>query len=262
MRTLQVFTSLIVTAVLFALLPAAGQAQTPTQVLVRAVSQDAKILQDPVGGAHIVIRDVETGEVLAEGRQTGRSGSTDTIMHQPRVRGAMVYDTPEAAHFLATLMLDRPTQVEISAEGPLGYPQAVQRTSKTMLLVPGQDVLGEGVLLTIHGFIVELLEPSTPAAAPGETLHLRARVRMTCGCPTEPGGLWDSDTMTILARLVTEDAAVVAETPLTFAGETSIYEGSLTVPEGDGYTIEVLAMDADRANFGHVRQELQLASGH
>ena len=244
MRALHLAFPLLLAAVLLALPASLSHAQTPTQVLVRAVSQDAKIIQDPVGGAHIVIRDVETGAVLAEGQQTGRSGSTETIMREPRVRGAVVYDTPEAAHFLATLMLDRPTQVEISA---------------TMLVVPGQHVLGEGVLLTIHGFIVELLEPSTSTATPGETLSIRARVRMTCGCPTEPGGLWDSDTMTILARLVA-DGNVVAETPLAFAGETSIYEGSLTVPDGDGYAIEILALDADRANFGRFRQELRLAS--
>ncbi len=232
-------------------------AQTPTRVLVRAISQDAKIIQDAVGGAHIVIRDAETGAVLAEGRQTGNSGSTEAIMRTPHVRGATIYDTPGAAHFLATLMLERPTRVEITAEGPLGYPQALQRASKTLLLVPGQDVLGEGVLLTLHGFIVELLEPTSPGEITGQDMRVRARVRMTCGCPTEPGGLWDSRAMTIVARLMAGDE-VVAETPLAYAGETSVYEGRLRVPEGDGYEIEVLAMDPDRANFGRVRQALPL----
>lgn len=57
-------------------------------------------------------------------------------------------------------MLERPTVVEVTAEGPLGTPQTTQRASKTLLLVPGQDVLGEGVLLEIHGFTVTFLAPT------------------------------------------------------------------------------------------------------
>ena len=41
-------------------------------------------------------------------------------------------------------MLERATVVEVTAEGPLGTPQSTQRASKTLLLVPGQDVLGGG----------------------------------------------------------------------------------------------------------------------
>ena len=242
------------------LAPTSASSAVPTQVMVRAVSQDAKILQDPVGGARITIRDAETGEVLAEGLQEGGSGSTDEIMHGPRERGASIYDTPGAAGFLATLELERPTQVEITAEGPLDYPQAVQRAAATTLLIPGQDVLGDGVVLTIHGFIVEVLAPSDSArtSAQSDSLDVRARVRMACGCPTEPGGLWDSDRYTITARLV-RNGEVLGEAPMRFAGETSVYEGALPVPEGAGpYEVQVLAADAERVNFGMDAQEIVL----
>ncbi len=160
-------------------LPAAAQA-IPTKVMVRAVSRDAKVIQDPVGGARITIREVATGTVLAQGVQQGRSGNTELIMVKPRARGATVFDTPGTAGFLATLMLDRPTVVEITAEGPLGNPQATQRASKTLLLVPGQHLLGEGVLLEIHGFIVDLLAPVAGAEArAGQLLPVRVKVTMT-----------------------------------------------------------------------------------
>ena len=160
-------------------LPAAAQA-IPTKVMVRAVSRDAKVIQDPVGGARITIREVATGNVLAQGVQQGRSGNTELIMVKPRARGATVFDTPGTAGFLATLMLDRPTVVEITAEGPLGNPQATQRASKTLLLVPGQHLLGEGVLLEIHGFIVDLLAPVAGAEArAGQLLPVRVKVTMT-----------------------------------------------------------------------------------
>ena len=160
-------------------LPAAAQA-IPTKVMVRAVSRDAKVIQDPVGGARITIREVATGTVLAQGVQQGRSGNTELIMVKPRARGATVYDTPGTAGFLATLQLARPTVVEITAEGPLGNPQATQRASKTLLLVPGQHLLGEGVLLEIHGFIVDLLAPVAGAEVrAGQPLPVRVKVTMT-----------------------------------------------------------------------------------
>ncbi len=70
--------------------------------------------------------------------------------------------------------------VEITAEGPLGNPQATQRASKTLLLVPGQHLLGEGVLLEIHGFIVDLLAPVAGAEVrAGQPLPVRVKVTMT-----------------------------------------------------------------------------------
>ncbi len=244
--------SSLVVSLLFAfvlVLPAPAQEAVPTQVVVRALSNDAKIIQDPVGGARITIEDAETGEVLAEGQQTGDSGSTEKIMQQPHERGATIYDVPGAAAYETTLDLEEPTRVRVTAEGPLDYPQALQTTSKTVTLVPGEDVTGDGITLTLHGFIVEVLSPTEADASPGEDISVRARVRMMCGCPTEPGGMWDADRYTIRAQLL-RDGAVVAEAPLSFAGTTNEYDGTLPVPEAGATQVRVTASDADRVNFG------------
>lgn len=237
--------------------PDAAQAQpeaVETDVMVRVVSQDAKVLHDGVGGARVTIRDAETGEVLSEGIQQGSSGDTDLIMRTPRERSASVYDTPETAGYKATLELERPTEVEIEAEGPLDIPHAMQRASTTMLLVPGQDVLGDGIVLTLHGFIVEVLQPGNGAAA-GEKISVRARVRMMCGCPITPGGLWDADEITVTARLVRE-GEVIEEELLRYAGEASIFEGMLERPGTGPFELQVLATDAEEANFGVDQQRL------
>lgn len=244
---------LLLTAVLA--LPATAQETIPTDVTVRAVANDAKLLQDPVGGALITIEDAETGEVLAEGRQTGDSGSTDKIIRQPHERGATIYDVPGAAKFETTLALDEPTRVRVTAKGPLDYPQAVQTASKTVLLVPGEDVTGDGITLTLHGFIVEVLSPSATDVAAGEDVPVRARVRMMCGCPTEPGGMWDANRYTIQAQLL-RDGQVVAETPLSFTGTTNEYDGTLTVPNGGATDVRVTARDAERVNFGMATMSL------
>ncbi len=159
---------------------AAMAESAPTKVMVRAVSRDAKIIGSGVGGAKITVRDASSGEVLAEGVQSGGTGDTQKIIIEPHARHASIYDTPGAAGFLAELSLDRPTMVEIEAEGPLGYPQATATAVKTLLLAPGQDILGDGVLLEIHGFIVDLRLPEPGESwSAGQETEVRATVRMT-----------------------------------------------------------------------------------
>lgn len=233
----------------------AGQG-TPTRVMVRAASHDAKIIGSAVGGARITVYDARTGQRLAQGVQEGGTGSTEKLVVEPRKRGERVFDVDGAAGYLARLDLSEPTLVRIEAEGPLGTPHATQRASRTLLLVPGEHVLGDGVILELYGFTVELLEPSSdPTEFFGEEMPVRARVTMLCGCPTEPGGLWDSSDYTIEARILREDGSVVEKARLEFAGETSVYAGRIPVPpEEEGLSLQVLAMDAGKANFGMVHR--------
>ncbi len=230
----------------------------PTTITVRAISHDAKVIGDGVGGARITIRDTATGKVLASGIQRGGTGDTKRIMQEPRARGAVVYNTEGAASFRATVLLDRPTRVEIVAEGPLKYPQAMQRTSKTVLLVPGQDLTGEGVLLEIPGLIVDVAPNSTAAA--GQPVRIRAKVTMTCGCPTEPGGLWDADQISITAKAI-HRGKLIGESPLSYAGETSTFEGSITLLKPGTYQLEVLATDRRTGNSGRAVQRLIVSRG-
>lgn len=230
-------------------LPALAGAQvTPTKLLVRVVANDAKIIGSGVGGARIVIRDVSTGEVLATGVQEGSTGDTQFIMVDPIERGGKVFDTPGAAGYTATLQLSKPTQVEIVVEGPLGTAHAIQRASKTVLMVPGQHLEGEGVIVVLNGFTVEILSPAEGTVTDGE-LEVQARVTMLCGCPTEPGGLWDANHIEITARLV-RDGRIVAEVPLSYAGQTSTYRGTIASPGSGEAELQVIAVDVGRANTG------------
>lgn len=100
-------------------------------------------------------------------------------MKRPRVRGAVVYATEDTAAYKTEVVLSEPTPVEIVAEGPLGFPQALQRTSKTTWLIPGEDVLGEGILLELHGFIVDIMTPeSIDVFHSQDRVHLEASVRL------------------------------------------------------------------------------------
>jgi hypothetical protein len=225
-----------------------------TKVMIRAVARDAKVIGTHVGGAKITVKDATTGEVLAQGMQQGGTGDTNTIMKTPRTRGMSVYSSADASGYLAVLHIDKPTVVEISAEGPLGNAQATQRTSKTMLLIPGQDVLGEGVLLEIHGFIVTALSPVADAKVKsGAPFEVKATVTMACGCPTEPDGLWDANKIHVVARLL-RDGKVQSEIPMTYAGVQNTFHADVPATGVGPLELQVLSMDAGSANFGMMKE--------
>jgi hypothetical protein len=229
-----------------------------TKIMIRAVARDAKVIGQHVGGARITVRDVTTGQVLAQGVQQAGTGDTDLIMNKPRTRGAAVYNTPDASGFVAVLRLERPTVVEVSAEGPLGNTQATQRTSKTLLVVPGEDILGEGILLEIHGFIVTPLSPlADTKVAVGAPLDVRATITMACGCPTEPGGIWDSNKFRVVARVV-RNGHVEAEVPLHYAGQQNTFAGTVPIGAAGKTELDILALDPPNANFGIFRQDLNV----
>ena len=171
---------LISTYIIFLLTsPSFSDDKVPTKVLVRVVSKDSKVIGSGVGGAYIRIKNLETGEVLAQGKQEGGTGDTDRIMVRPHRRGEVLYGTPDAAFFQAEILLDKPTNVEIYTEAPFGYPHNIQKGSKTLTLIPGKHILGEGVIIELNGLIVNILNPSAKESLKkGEEVVVKVEVRM------------------------------------------------------------------------------------
>jgi len=159
--------------------PSFSDGGLPTKVLVRVVSKDAKVIGSGVGGASVRIANVETVETLAAGKQEGGTGDTELIMMEPRQRGKAVFGTSGAAFFLAEIQLDQPTRVEIQVEAPLAYPQARQRGSKTVTLIPGRHIVGEGIIIELDGLIVNILDPAAGGVLKkGADFSVRAEVKM------------------------------------------------------------------------------------
>ncbi len=159
--------------------PSISAEKMTTKVIVRVVARDAQVIGSGVGGALVRIKNLETGEIVAEGKQEGGTGSTDRIMVQPRQRGETIYGTFGSAFFEAKIPLERPTHVEIYAEAPLAYPQSIQKGSKTLILIPGKHILGEGVVIELNGLIVNILSPSPKESLKkGERALVRAEIRM------------------------------------------------------------------------------------
>jgi len=147
----------------------------------------------------------------------------------------------------------------VTAEGPLGSPEATQRSSKTLLLVPGEDILGDGIVLEIHGFIVKTLAPQVGTKVKvGMPFEVKVTVTMACGCPTEPAAIGIPTNSGWSARLVRE-GNVEAEVPMQIcrACRTPIRAMSPS-PRRDRSNCEVLAMDPVNANFGLTREDLTI----
>jgi hypothetical protein len=225
-----------------------------TDVIVRVVAHGAMVLGDEVGGARVTITDVATGRLLASGLQLGEPGDQNQIMRTPRLMEEPRYSTRPSGSFHATLHLDRPTLVEIAAQGPLSYPSAIQRASKTVLLIPGRDLTQDGIVLDLNGYIVQIENPS-----PGESLmakddvKLKASVRMLSGALVRPHGDWDSRKATIYGEVLIGDR-VIERLQMLYAGEKSSFEAPFFVPSPteapNGISLRVVAADGAGANFG------------
>ncbi len=227
-----------------------------TEIAVHVLSQDAKLIGSGVGGAFVTVTDTATGEVLAQGEHAGSTGDTRIIMRQePQQRDTRLFDSEGAASFVAAFDLDAPTVVRITAVGPLGNPDASMRASTEMLVTPGARILGDGVVLTLHGLNIRIVE--TGAAVAGQPMPVLVNVGMMCGCPLTPGGLWDADTVKLTARLL-RDGEVVASAGLGYAGEASRFAGELPLPAAGAYTLEVLGEQPAKANFGRARIPLSV----
>ena len=112
-----------------------------------------------VGGALVTIRNADTGELLASGLTEGSTGNTGLLMTNNITRRTTLVDE-RSAKFQATVDINEPTLVEITARGPMARRQSATSASVTQWLFPGKDVTaGNAVLLEIPGFMVEVLSP-------------------------------------------------------------------------------------------------------
>lgn len=228
--------------------PAAAE---PTRVTVRVISKGAKFVGTSMGGVRIVIRDADSGALLASGVTRGGTGDTKRIMVAERKPGG-VLSTKGAARFVASIDIDEPRRIEVVALGPLAQRQSANRVSATQWVVPGRHITGgDGFLLVLPGFVVDVLAPPAHVKLKGtpRRITLRANVTMMCGCPIKPGGIWDADRYEVKA-LIRRNGTPVGSVALSYAGSTSQFSGDVTVDAPGTYEAVVYAYDPTNGNTG------------
>ena len=234
------------------LLAAGGACAQPTHVMIRAQSLDAKFIGTHTGGVRITLTNARTGAVLARGLITGGTGDTPRIMKTPHERGAPLA-IGDTAGFDAVLDLKAPTLVRAEAEGPMGRPASVIHVSSSLWVIPGHDIGGDGWVLNFPGLVIE----PTATPAPDGAIRIGAKITMMCGCPIEPGGVWDAANYTVVATLK-RGGRVVGSVPLTYAGHSSQFAGTLPGVGPGRYRLQVVATDARTPNSGVVEQAVSI----
>jgi hypothetical protein len=226
----------------------------PTVMLVRVVAHGAMVLGREVGGARVTITEVATGQILATGLQQGGAGDQNQIMRTPHMIEEPVYSSRPSAVFTTTLQLHKPTLVEISAEGPLAYPAALQRASKTLLLIPGQDLTHDGIVLHLYGYLVQIEQPRPrEAVSATDDVKLRASIRTLSGSLVRPHGDWDSRKIRIYGEVLIGDR-IIERLQMFYDEGSRTFEAPFFVPPSkdvpDGITLRVIATDLSTGNSG------------
>jgi predicted RecA/RadA family phage recombinase len=165
-------------AIVFMTMFVASAGAVETHVTVSVLSKDAKFIGSSMGGALVTIRNADTGELLTSGLTEGSTGNTGLLIKNDITRRTTLVDDG-SAKFQATVDIDAPTRVEISARGPMAQRQSIDAASVTQWLLPGKDVTaGNGVLLEIPGFVVDVLSPPTHQSIAGPA-DVTVRVNLT-----------------------------------------------------------------------------------
>jgi len=223
-----------------------------TKIMIRAKARDAKFIGSSLGGAHIIVRNKVNRQILAEGNTTGSTGNTELIMKVAKSRGASITD-PQTAGFLASIDIDEPTFISIEMISPLNNKQAQAAISTELWLIPGKHILGDGIILEVPGFIIDILKPRTHQYIPlntikGKPFQFQANIVMMCGCVIEKGGVWNSDEIEVKG-ILKKDGKYIKEVTLSLIS-TNLFEGSDMLNTPGNYELTLYAYHEKSGNTG------------
>ncbi|ELR68420.1 hypothetical protein C900_00388 [Fulvivirga imtechensis AK7] len=233
---------------IFTLLFATVAYAQPTTLVVRAKAKDAKFIGSSIGGAKVIIRDALTGEILSQGTIGGSTGNTTLIMNEPHERYKSIADD-QTAKFEAVVNIEEPRLVTVEVLAPVNQPQARVVASTQLWIIPGKDIRGDGIVLEIPGFIVDVLSPQTHEFIKPSTVRLKANVVMMCGCTISNGGLWDAEKIEVQG-IVKRDGEQVQTVPLKVYEKVNTFEADLDLSQPGIYEVIIYAYDSRTGNTG------------
>ena len=223
-----------------------------TDIVITVKSRDAKFIGTEVGGAHVMIKNRLTGDVLADGTTFGHNGSTDTIMADSTERKATLTNEG-SARFHFSIEFWEPIPVTIYATAPMGQQQSTVTVAEDMLLLPGKDYAsGNGIMLEIPGFSVNIAEPvpNTKLKHNPETpITIQANVMKLCGSKVEKGSPWDPEDYKVEAHIY-KDSLYIASFDLPYADSPGIYGQNLKIPLPGTYRLMVTVFDEKTKESG------------
>ena len=223
-----------------------------TKIMIRAKARDAKFIGSSLGGAYVVVRNKTNRQILAEGKTSGSTGNTDLIMKKPKTRGSSIVEESTAG-FLAKIDISEPTFVSIEVVSPNNLKQAQAVSTTELWLIPGKHILGEGIILEIPGFIIDILKPRTHQyislkEIKDKPFQFQANIVMMCGCVIEKGGVWNSEDIEVKGMLK-KDGKLLKEIKMSWVS-TNLFEGSDLINTPGNYELTLYAYDEQTGNTG------------
>ncbi|MFN4763048.1 hypothetical protein ACKGJN_08005 [Gillisia sp. Q332] len=216
-----------------------------TSIMIRVKAKDAKFIGSSMGGSKVIVKEHLSGKILAEGYTSGSTGNTDRIMNNPISRNTQLSDE-QTAGFMAKLLIEKPVFVTVSAYAPID--NSVK--SETQLwLIPGKDITGDGLILEIPGFKIDVLTPQLHESIGEKSeIEIRANIIMMCGCPLTSGGLWNADEYEVEA-LIFKDGKPLNPIPMQITDKQSTFLGKGDFSPGN-YEVNVYSYDPKTGNTG------------
>lgn len=224
-----------------------------TKLTIRAKAKDAKFIGTGIGGAYVIVRNNTTGEILDQGYTMGSSGDTELIMNTPVERGVSLTDD-HTAKFEAQLHINEPVFVDVEVIAPFNRKAASVKATTQLWAIPGKDIVGDGIILDIPGYILDIQYPATHQVISASSLEegiLKVKVHlvMMCGCVINKGGIWDADDIEVKG-LLRRDGEVLSEFLLEITEEDNVFEGFLPLAEQGSFELVVHAFDGKTGNSG------------
>ncbi|WP_438971176.1 hypothetical protein [Methylophaga sp.] len=223
-----------------------------TKIMIRAKAADAKYIGTSVGGVRVVVEDAETGEILNQGWINGDTGDTDVLIKNPIKRGQTLA-TETTAGFLAKVDINTPQLLRFKLIGPYGYRQSLQEASVTSWVIPGKDILGDGITLTMPGFIVD----AWTQVLEGGKVEFYTKASLLCGCPITKDGLWKPDNYEAKA-IIMQDEKKIDEVTLDFTGPVGLFSAKTEIKQSGHYKAIVYLIDQTTGNVGVDRTMFQV----
>ena len=215
---------------------------------VRVQANGAKWVSSEVGGATVVVRDADTGQVLRTGRVKGTSGDTEAIMSDPRTPLQPTPTLQDAASVTFRLNAARPRRLQVDVYGPLVGPTPVSQATAQVWIAPGDH---ESLAVTLHGLMVTVTTPTphtTLTSSGAVTVPVTASVAMLCGCPISTTTPWTPGRYDVRAFVESESGRITSF-PLAYTA-TDTFAGDVRLPGPGLFTISVLARMPGLGNSG------------
>jgi hypothetical protein len=217
----------------------------PTKVKVTVLAKDAKFIGSSMDGAQITILNSDTAEVLAQGLTEGATGDTKTIMQTPHSRH-QVLSSDNSASYQTTLNITKPIKIKVTARGPMNLDDNSSTVSAEYWLIPGKHLdKNDAIKLEMPGFFIK---SSLTHDKNSSMIAVTSEIRMMCGCPIEPDGLWDANRYEIVAYLL-KNGEEVARKTMDFV-KTSEFSTEFKLSDKGNYQIVTFAYDPHNSNTG------------